>query len=153
PSIADVVALASGDAELRSEWSNMLGHQLPATPLLDDFFSRLPEAIAWLQENVAISSLGRLTAPVVAPMRRPALRPVEGRPGELLVAERGIRTWGVAAPIDAVRFAGASHLLVEIYYHGARRVVEPYSLRRPRTGDLLLYGFEQLKNGAPKCSN
>lgn len=149
PSIADVVALASGDAELRSEWNNMLGHQLPATPSLDDFLARLPEAVSWLQEHVAISPVGRPTAPVVATSGRLALRPVEGRPGDLLVAERGIRTWGVAAPIEAVRFAGASHLLVEIYYHEARRVIEPYSLRRPKTGNLLLYGFEQLKNGAP----
>ena len=94
----------------------MFGHQLPATPPLDDFLTRLPEAIA-------------------------------GRPGEILVAERSIRTWGVAAPLEAICYADASHLLVTFRYHGALRQVEPYSLRRPRTGNLLLYGFEQSKNG------
>ena len=65
------------------------------------------------------------------------------------VGVQGIRTWGVAAPIEAKRFAGASHLLVEISYHRSWRVVEPCSLRRPQTGNLPLYAFEQSKNGAP----
>ncbi|MGH7618060.1 MAG: nucleotidyl transferase AbiEii/AbiGii toxin family protein, partial [Gemmatimonadaceae bacterium] len=147
PSIADVVRLATDDAELRSEWSNMLGHQLPATPLLDDYLARLPEAIAWLQQPAETAPLGRPAVVGAPPRPRPALRSVEGRPGDQLVAESGIRTWGVAAPIETVRFAGANHLLVEILYNGARRIVEPYSLRRPKTGNLLLYGFEQLKNG------
>ena len=82
PSIADVVSLASGDAELRSEWSNLLGHQLPATPLLDDFLARLPEAIAWLQEQVATSPIERAAAAGAASVR--PLRPLEGKPGEVL---------------------------------------------------------------------
>ncbi len=36
------------DAELRSEWSNMLAHQLPALPDLDGFLEKLPRLLAWL---------------------------------------------------------------------------------------------------------
>ena len=149
PTIADVVRLTSSAEELRSEWGNMLGHQLPAIPLLDDFLARLPEAIAWLEEPPTSASqiekqiAGGSTG--VAPRR---LRSVAGKPGEELVASRGIRTWGIGAPLEAIRFAGASHLVVEFLYHGATRLVEPYSIRRPKTGNLLLYGFEQRKNGA-----
>ena len=50
PAIADVIGHATRDEELRSEWESMLGHQLPATPPLDDFLARLPQAIAWMQE-------------------------------------------------------------------------------------------------------
>ena len=144
PSVADVRRRAEIDEELRSEWENMLGHQLPATPPLDDFLVRLPDAIAWMQEPVAPVVAH---APATAAAMRRVLSPVPARAGESLVVERGIRTWGVAAPLEAIRYAGASHLLVEFRYHGAIRRIEPYSLRRPKTGNLLLYGFEQLKNG------
>ncbi len=144
PAVANVIRRAVADEELRSEWDSMLGHQLPATPPLDDFLARLPEGIAWMREPEV--SAVRAAAATARPPR--LLGPVPTKPGESLVVERGIRTWGVAAPLEAIRFAGASHMLVEFRYHGAVRRIEPYSLRRPRTGNLLLYGFEQLKNGS-----
>ncbi len=144
PAVADVIRRAEADEELRSEWDSMLGHQLPATPLLDDFIARLPEGIAWMREPEAAAA--RAAAATARPPR--LLSPVPTKAGESLVVERGIRTWGVPAPLEAIRFAGASHLLVEFRYHNAVRRVEPYSLRRPRTGNLLLYGFEQLKGGS-----
>jgi predicted nucleotidyltransferase component of viral defense system len=144
PSVSDVVTRAAADEELRSEWENMLGHQLPATPPLDDFLARLADAIAWMHEPPATAAPG---TPVTAASPRRPLSPVPSKSGESLVVEPGIRTWGVGAPLEAIRYAGASHLLVEFRYHDAVRRVEPYSLRRPRTGSLLLYGFEQLKNG------
>lgn len=144
PAIADVMSRAAIDEELRSEWDSMLGHQLPATPPLDDFLARLPDGIAWMQEPAAPMTA---RAPTTAAPPRRLLSPLPAKAGEALVVERGIRTWGVAAPLEAIRYAGASHLLVEFRYHGAVRRIEPYSLRRPKTGNLLLYGFEQLKNG------
>ena len=137
PSVADVCRMAEQDEELRSEWENMLGHQLPATPPLDDFLRRLPEAIRWLDARIetAMPSTG-------------AMRVLPLKSGEMRVIERGIRTWGLGVPLEAVRYAGASHLVVEFSYHRAVRRVEPYSLRRPKTGNLILYGHEQTKNGA-----
>ena len=46
-------------------------------------------------------------------------------------------------PLDVIRFAGANRLLVAFTYNGRLRTVEPYSLRRPKTGNLLLYGWER----------
>ena len=137
PSVADVCRMAEQDEELRSEWENMLGHQLPATPSLDDFLRRLPEAIRWLDERAE-----------TAKPSRAAMRALPLKTGETRVAPRGIYTWGVGVPLEAVRYAGASHLVVEFYYRNAIRRVEPYSLRRPKTGNLLLYAHEQTKNGA-----
>lgn len=138
PSVAQIVTLAAESGELASEWENMLGHQLPALPSLTDFLSRLPNAIEWLDEPHAIPE-------------RPSVRLSSApyRHGEELVVSRGIRTWSVGAPIEAIRFAGASHLMVEFLYHGARRKIEPYSLRRPKTGNLLIYGWEVSKDGLP----
>lgn len=44
--------------------------------------------------------------------------------------------------LGRVRYAARNRLLARINYHGVARLVEPYSLRRPRTGNLLLYVFE-----------
>jgi len=136
PSVADLVKVANESAELRAEWNNMLGHQLPATPPIEDFLTRLPEAVAWLD-----------AAPLLSTIPAGRLRTAPHKAGETLIAPGGIRLWGGRSPVEAARFAGASHLLVEFTYHGARRLVEPYSLRRPKTGNLLLYGYELTKNG------
>ena len=135
PTTAAVIELVVSSEEMRSEWDNMLAHQLPELPALDDQLARLPRAIDWLEEHVPGPAQQRLA-------------PIGGGANETLVVERGMRMWGVGVPIEAIRFAGSSRLLVEFTYHGHRRVVEPYSLRTPRTGNLLLYGFEREKNGA-----
>lgn len=44
--------------------------------------------------------------------------------------------------MDRVRYAARNRLLARVAYHGISRLVEPYSLRMPGTGDLLLYVFE-----------
>lgn len=149
PSVDELVRLVSAAEEMRSEWENMLQHQLPALPPLDDHIARLPAAIGWLEEP-AVSHSGPAPVSRTEGALRPAidLRPIAGGASDALVAERGIRLWGVGIPIEAIRFAGSNRLLVEFSYGGHRRVVEPYSLRRPRTGNLLLYGFERERDGA-----
>jgi hypothetical protein len=48
-------------------------------------------------------------------------------------------TWGMGVPLKTVRFAAADHLLVEPAYEGRTRLIEPYSLRRTRAGNLVLH--------------
>jgi len=66
----------------------------------------------------------------------------------VLESPRGMRLWGRAVPLDAIRFAASNRLLVELDYTGKHRVVEAYSLRRSTTGKLLLFVAEdgQLKS-------
>jgi hypothetical protein len=52
-----------------------------------------------------------------------------------------IATWGFRVPIEAVRFAAVNHLLVELGDQESLRIIEPYSLRRTRAGDLLLFAI------------
>lgn len=131
PSAAELVQVVSAAAELRSEWSNMLAHQLPVLPVLDELLHRLPPLLAWVDEPRAVPPEVRLAA-------------VTGGAGETVVAPAGIQYWGSGLPLEAIRFAGANRLLVEFDYHGRHRVVEPYSLRRAQTtGNLLFYGWER----------
>lgn len=141
PTTAELVELVRGSGELRSEWANMLGHQLPALPDLTALLDRFPVVLGWLDVAVAVPPAPRL--PLAAVGRGP-LPPLE--------APRSGRYWGMGLPLDVVRFAGANRLLVRFMYDGKPRLVEPYSLRRPATGNLLLYAWE-LASGHIKAFN
>ncbi|MBI4543714.1 MAG: nucleotidyl transferase AbiEii/AbiGii toxin family protein [Gemmatimonadetes bacterium] len=131
PSQAEVLAVIQDTEELRSEWGNMLAHQLPMLPDLDAVLARLADLLLWIE------------APVAAPAEV-ALPTVPMAAGATLLAPAGIHYWGTGVPLETVRFAGANRLLIEFDYSGTRRVAEPYSLRRAEsTGNLLLYAWEE----------
>lgn len=123
-------------AELRAGWSDMLAHQLPQLPPFESFWQELPAVFAWLMEGLRpaipptlfVPSAGRLDAA----WRPPAMA-------------SSWASFGTRAPLEAIRFAAANRLCVELDYRneqGARssRVIEPYSLRRSAAGDILLMG-------------
>jgi len=116
--------------ELESEWANMLAHQLPALPPLVDFWSELPALFAWLAGAPAEAEL-----PVVAAATGERIEPAWS-------PSPTIATWGVGVPLEAIRFAAANHLCVELGYQRSKRVIEPYSLRRSSEGKLLLYAVK-----------
>lgn len=129
PDGSRLTELARSSAELATEWVNMLGHQLPAVPGLALMLDRLHGVLRWLDSET--------TAPL--PMLLPASAGGSLPP---LAAPRSSTYWGMGISLDTVRFAGANRLLVEFAYDGKARVAEPYSLRRPRTGNLLLYAWD-----------
>jgi hypothetical protein len=107
----------------------MLRHQLPALPGLPSLVDRLPGLLAWLED--------------LASVPRPVLETAsDGRPLPPVAAPRSTSYWGLGRPIETIRFAGANRLLVAFTYDGRPRLVEPYALRRPKTGNLLLYAFD-----------
>jgi len=112
--------------ELETEWENMLAHQLPALPPFDSFWQELPGLFAWLE--------GRL--PVSVP---PAIRRAVGETPWRAPAT--ISRWGSGSPIETIRFAGANRLCIELTYEGAKRIIEPYSLRRTLDGNLVLHAL------------
>lgn len=38
-------------AELEADWENMLSHQLPALPPVQEFLAELPELFSWLERG------------------------------------------------------------------------------------------------------
>jgi len=112
-------------AELQSEWGSMLGHQLPALPPLDPFLEELPLLFARLEGEV-----DEVAANVIG---------YRSDEDETWWPPPTVATWRVGVPLKTVRFAAANHLLVELDYDGSRRLVEPYSLRRTRAGNLILH--------------
>lgn len=139
---------------LAADWGQALRHQLVVLPPLADFLTALREVLEWLLEPTMIV---------------PALPPVAGRAGESAVPRVAFgnplaaRTLGSGARVhvgatpreaygsrmDRLRFAARNRLLAHVSYHGVQRVVEPYSLRMPKTGNLLLYVHEVARGSGP----
>ncbi len=126
PALGALGAQVRGSAELRAEWENMLGHQLPQMPPIETFFERFESLLAWLEK------------PTVVPVSALAPSSAEGE----VVAPLGLDVWGCDTPLEVVRFAGVNRLMIEFTYSDRSRVAEPYSLRRSSTGKLLLYAFD-----------
>jgi predicted nucleotidyltransferase component of viral defense system len=113
-------------AELESEWENMLAHQLSVLPPFEQFWRELPAVFEWMHGRVervvraAIPMMGRAIDETWHP---PAMA----------------QAWYTATPLELIRFAAANRLCVDLAYQGTRRLIEPYSLRRTREGNLLLF--------------
>jgi predicted nucleotidyltransferase component of viral defense system len=123
PGAADFAATPLLD-ELAADWENMLAHQLPALPPLQDFLDALPALFGWLDGTVAMEELPPI-----------AYRADED---ESWSPPPTVTVWG-RVPLEPVRFAATNHLLVNLAYDGDRRLIEPYSLRQSRAGALLLH--------------
>ena len=113
--------------ELESEWSNMLAHQLPALPPFDSFWADLPMMFKWLEGTLAIPQMPAIPAGAGEEAAGVGLPPPT------------LSTWGTGIPLETIRFAAANHLCIDLGYGGSHRVVEPYSLRRTREGNLILH--------------
>jgi predicted nucleotidyltransferase component of viral defense system len=114
-------------AELDAEWANMLAHQLSNLPPVEPFWGELPGLFAWLAGATTAVELPRIAA---AAGEDTAWAP-----------PRAASVWHAAVPLEAIRFAAANRLCVDLQYQGSWRVIEPYSLRRSRDGNLLLYAI------------
>lgn len=112
--------------ELKSEWENMLAHQLRALPEFDHFWSDVPHLFAWLN---GAEPDEKLEAWPIA----------DGE--ELWTPPQTFWTSGLGNRLDPVRFAAVNRLLVDLEYDGSNRLIEPYSLRRSKAGNILLYAI------------
>jgi hypothetical protein len=116
-------------AELVTEWKNMLGHQVPVLPPLEQFWKELPEVFNWLYRSVE-----KAAAPVI-PMMGQAIDTSWQPPS-------ATRSWGLTQPLDTIRYAASNRLCIDLFYQGEKRLIEPYSLRRTKEGNLLLYAVK-----------
>ncbi len=115
--------------ELETSWENMLAHQLPVLPLFADFWAALEEFFGWLEGTREVAALASVpTRATEEPLEQWAPPPT-------------VRTWGMGVPLETIRFAASNRLCVRLGYGGSVRVIEPYSLRRTRDGNLVLHAI------------
>lgn len=121
-------------AELETEWENMLGHQVPVLPPFEQFWRELPEIFEWLYRAIE-----KAVPPTIPVMGQPI--DVSWRPPAMAQA------WHTATPLEIIRYAAANRLCVRLNYVDAdgnwkQPLIEPYSLRRTRDKNLLLYAVK-----------
>lgn len=116
--------------ELETEWSSMLAHQLPMLPPREQFWDELSNVFDWLHgtnEKVVQS---------VIPSQEESIDSdkvdITWRPPNM------INSWRTTVPLELVRYAAANHLCVELTYGNTKRIIEPYDLKRTKSGNLIL---------------
>ena len=119
---------SSNKAELVSEWENMLGHQLQVLPPFNDFWNELPNIFNWLNG-------------VSAPSKHASIA-IEANEDLSWSPPPTIWQWGMGVPLESIRFAAVNHLRVELGYDRSVRLIEPYSLRRTKDGNLILHAIK-----------
>jgi predicted nucleotidyltransferase component of viral defense system len=124
---AETISSASHRNELESEWANMLGHQLPALPPLEQFIGELPSLFAWLHGEAEPAPL-------------PAI-PIEPDEDDTWTPPATVTIWEQSVPLEPVRFAGTNHLCIDLTYEGSTQRIQPYSLRRTRAGEIILHAL------------
>ncbi len=122
--------------ELKSEWGNMLAHQLPNLPPHSLYIDAMKIFFDWLE--------GRVVAEILPTVPIATAEDVSWTPPATVYA------WGQGIPLEPIRFAGANYLCVEIDYrreNGERihRTIEPYSLRRTLDGNIILHAYNRDK--------
>ena len=117
-----------------TDWANMLGHQLPKLPSFESFWSVMPAFFSWLTSGVTARP-----APA-APMEsdEQLFRPAIG-----LLRRAGAVG---SSSLEAIRFAAANRLCIDLRNQGSVPRIEPYSLRRTRAGAILLFAI-RTQNG------
>jgi predicted nucleotidyltransferase component of viral defense system len=115
--------------ELFSEWENMLGHQLQYLPPIESFWEEIRAVFEWLETAAPRPVLPTVTAQV--------------EEDTTWSAPPTVHAWRIGVPLESIRFAAVNRLCVELGYHGSKRVIEPYSLRRTHAGNLILYAIRR----------
>ncbi len=137
PSVEPILGRLDHDV-VKANWEQQLAHQLPELPSVDGFLDELEDALRWWLEPGAAS---------------PPPKPVPAKPGEVLIPRVYFPTYlsfSVGGRhLEALRFAARNRLCARVRYHGHERLVEPYSLRQPKTGNQLLYVHERTKDDVP----
>ena len=118
--------------ELEADWVAMLAHQLPALPPFEQFWSELPAVFDWLLDNAVRTILPGISGSI----SEDSTLDLTWRPPAMTFA------WHTSTPLELIRFAAANRLCVDLSYGGEQRLIEPYSLRRTKDSNLLLYAVK-----------
>jgi predicted nucleotidyltransferase component of viral defense system len=147
PSV-DLILSQIDIAILKANWEQQLKHQLQILPPVETYFSELKTSLSWWIEGIvmetSLTTISGSSKEVSLPkvyfpesVSSPSLNLGIGRTVTSTSFNQGASTH-----MDKIRFAARNRLQIYITYHGIVRLVEPYSLRRPSTGNLLLYVYE-----------
>jgi DNA-directed RNA polymerase subunit RPC12/RpoP len=121
-------SLVSHRQTLDATWSDMLSHQLPVLPPLNDFWDALPEIFTWLTSGASVPQRAILYPSANEVAVRTRVLPIGVPPRS-------------RSTLEIIRFAAANHLCVDLSYDGTVRRIEPCSLRQTAEGFFVLHAI------------
>lgn len=135
PPTVETIMAAIDSQVLKSNWKHQLAHQLTILPDVETYLDDLQNAIAWWLDPKTTS---------------PTLSSIPTAQGKLVVPRAYSQTSWQTSPsnLDIIRQAARNRLCAVIRYHESTRLVEPYSLRHPSTGNEILHVWEIKKDGS-----
>ncbi|MBU0686677.1 MAG: nucleotidyl transferase AbiEii/AbiGii toxin family protein [Candidatus Margulisbacteria bacterium] len=129
----ELIKNSPGLEELKSEWANMLAHQLPALPPFEEYWNALPNLFDWLENKYQL----------------PELEPIKTKAGDEWISKPVGATLELIRkkPVEALRFAAINHLCVEMKYRKQgtylkNYVIQPYALRQSKEDNIILYAVK-----------
>lgn len=123
--------------DLEADWEHMLAHQLPVLPPFQQFWDELSDVFDWLHETIEKTVF--TTVPEFG----------GGDIDDSWSPPPMAQAWHTEAPLEVIRFAAANRLCVDLEYKNKHRLIEPYSLRRTRDGNILLHAVRH-EDGQPR---
>lgn len=129
---------------LEANWGSQLKHQLPVLPPIQFYITELKtKSLQWIEAKPIKEDLEQIS---ISDKEKPEIK--SPYPDIPLTAsgQHGINI-SYASVMHRIRYAARNRLCVEIVYNNIHRLTEPYSLRYPETGNLLLYVYERKKDG------
>ena len=117
--------------EIISSWEHMLGHQLPVLPPFEKFWEELPDLFNWLEGS---------KTPALLPSM-PVTNAEDVPPHYTGYTSTSEKYYGFS--LEAVRFAAVNRLYIRLGYDNKQRLIEPYSLRSSKDGNILLCAVKE----------
>jgi predicted nucleotidyltransferase component of viral defense system len=133
----EILANQPERADLEADWEHMLAHQLPVLPPFQQFWNELSDVFDWLhqtKEKEVLASVPKYGSDAIDEAWRPPAMS---------------QAWHADVPLEIIRFAAANRLCVDLMYNNEHRLIEPYSLRRTREGNILLHAVRH-EDGQPR---
>jgi len=133
----EILASQPERVDLEADWEHMLAHQLPMLPPFQQFWEELSDVFDWLHETIEKKVFAAV----------PAYG--GGAIDESWSPPPMAQAWHTDVPLEIIRFAAANRLCVDLEYKNEHRLIEPYSLRRTRDGNILLHAVRR-EDGQPR---
>lgn len=146
----DLILSSIDFPQLEASWKDQLEHQLEVLPPAKSIYDDLKSALAWWIDEHPIEPLLTSISNDAAETRLPRMQFPESATNssnELGIGRQANISF--SQNLEQIRYAGRNRLCVEIEYHGYKRLVEPYSLRQPKTNNILLYAYELERGASP----
>jgi len=133
PSVDTIISAIDAEV-LKANWEHQLSHQLIVLPSVEFYLNDLRDAIAWWLE------------PVISSSELNSMPQAEGTLAPRAYYPSANWQYGPSS-LDVIRQAAQNRLCAIVKYDDKTRLVEPYSLRYPSTGNEILHVWEIEKNG------